>query len=305
MILVIVIFYWQINSPVEKYSQKEVVFTVEVGEGLFDIASNLKKQGLIKSQFLFSVVVTLRNVQNQLQAGTYNLLPRMSIVKIVKIISQGETIKQRITIIEGWNLRDIAWELENQGMFQAEELFEIADENTNLEGYLFPDTYDIGNEEKLEDIIKKILKNFDKKISLELKEEMEKQERTLHQVIIMASLLEKEVQTYEDKKVVAGILWKRLRNNWPLQVDASITYLTGKKSLSLTKEELAIDSPYNTYKYPGLPLGPICNPGLDSIEAAIYYEENPYWFYLTTPNQETIFSKTLEEHNININRYLK
>lgn len=305
MILVIVIFYWQINSPVEKYSQKEVVFTVEVGEGLFDIASNLKKQGLIKSQFLFSVVVTLRNVQNQLQAGTYNLLPRMSIVKIVKIISQGETIKQRITIIEGWNLRDIAWELENQGMFQAEELFEIADENTNLEGYLFPDTYDIGNEEKLEDIIKKILKNFDKKISLELKEEMEKQERTLHQVIIMASLLEKEVQTYEDKKVVAGILWKRLRNNWPLQVDASISYLTGKKSLSLTKEELAIDSPYNTYKYPGLPLGPICNPGLDSIEAAIYYEENPYWFYLTTPNQETIFSKTLEEHNININRYLK
>jgi len=279
LILVVVIFCWQINSPVEKYSQKEVLFIVGAGDGLFDITSNLKEQGLIKSQFLFSVVVTIQNVQNRLQAGKYNLSPKMSIAGIVKIISQGEVIRRKITIIEGWNLKDIGWELENQGVFQEEEL------DVGLEGYLFPDTYEIGEKEKLEDIIQKILINFDKKVDLTIRKEIEKQGKTLHQVVIMASLLEKEVQTYEDKQIVASILWKRLRNNWPLQVDASITY--------------------DTYIYLGLPLDPICNPGLDSIKAAIYYEENPYWFYITTPDKETIFSKTLEEHNINIFKYLK
>ena len=121
----------------------------------------------------------------------------------------------------------------------------------------------------------------------------------------MASILEKEVKTYEDRQIVAGILLKRLKTGWPLQVDAALTYLTGKESLDLTKDDLKIDSPYNTYKYYGLPRGPICSPGLSSIKAAIYYKENSYWFYLTTDDGETIFSKTLEEHNINRFKYLK
>jgi UPF0755 protein len=121
----------------------------------------------------------------------------------------------------------------------------------------------------------------------------------------MASLLEKEVKSLEDKKIVSGILWKRLENNMPLQVDATISFITGKKDANISIEETKIDSPYNTYKYRGLPLGPICNPGLESIIAAIYPETSNYWFYLSTPEGKTIFSKTLDEHNIAKQKYLK
>ena len=150
-----------------------------------------------------------------------------------------------------------------------------------------------------------MLANFERKITPELKQEMARQKRTLFAVLTMASLLEKEVKTYEDKQLAAGLLWKRLESSWPLQVDATLTYLIGRSSSELTKGDLTTDSLYNTYKYQGLPLGPICNPGLESIEAAVYYKESPYWFYLTNLEGEAIFSRTLQEHAANKYKYLR
>lgn len=121
----------------------------------------------------------------------------------------------------------------------------------------------------------------------------------------MASLVEKEVKTLEDKKLVSGVLWKRLENGMPLQVDATISYITGKKNAKILIADTQIDSPYNTYKYRGLPLGPISNPGLDSIVAALYPQESSYWYYLSTPEGQTIFSRTLDEHNQARAKYLK
>ncbi len=118
-------------------------------------------------------------------------------------------------------------------------------------------------------------------------------------------MLEREVKSFEDKKLVSGILWKRLEKGIPLQVDATITYISGKKTTQIPLEDLQIDSPYNTYKYKGLPLGPISNPGLDSILAAIYPQKNDFWYYLSTPEGKTIFSKTLQEHNLAKTKYLK
>jgi len=118
-------------------------------------------------------------------------------------------------------------------------------------------------------------------------------------------MLEKEVKDFEAKKLVSGILWKRFKNGIPLQVDATITYITGKKTTQISLEDLQIDSPYNAYKYRGLPLGPICNPGLESILAAIYPKESEYWYYLSTPEETTIFSKTLQEHNLAKVKYLR
>jgi len=120
----------------------------------------------------------------------------------------------------------------------------------------------------------------------------------------MASLLEKEVKTKEEKELVSGILWKRIESGIPLQVDATIIYITDKKTNKVSYEETQINSFYNTYKYRGLPKGPISNPGLDSILAALYPKESDYWYYLSTPNGQTIFSHTLEEHNIAKAKYL-
>ncbi len=280
---------------------QEEFFLVKKGDSVFQIGQNLEERGFIKNKYLFNLYVLASGKQFKLQAGEYVLSSSMSISKISQKLISGNIVKEIITIPEGWNLRDIAWYFENKGMFQAEELYEM----TELEGYLFPDTYEISRGASLEEIIKKMTDNFNKKLTPELREDIQKQEKTVSEIVIIASLLEKEIQTLEDKKMVAGILLNRLQVGMPLQIDATITYITKKQTTNISKEDTQIDSPYNTYKYTGLPLGPICNPGMESIKAAIYAQPNSYWYYLSTPEGETIFSKTLEEHNIAKAKHLK
>ena len=297
--LLLIVFIYQMFVPASTEKQ-EVLFSVERGEGIFQISDNLKAKGLIKNKYVFVLYVFLTGQRDKLQAGEYSLSSSMKISEIVFKIASGDVVKEKITIIEGWNLRDIGWYFENKGMFQAEELYE----RTKLEGYLFPDTYEIRRGISLDEIVQKMIDNFNVKLTADLRTEIKEQGRTAPEIITMASLLEKEVKTREDKKTVAGILWKRMEIGMPLQVDATVTYITQKQSIRVSKEDTKVDSPYNTYKYQGLPAGPICNPGLDSIEAAIYPEETLYWYYLSASDGETIFSKTLEEHNIAKAKYL-
>ncbi len=304
-VLCFLLFWQAIYLPKDLSSFQEVLFKITQGQGAKEIAFNLEKQDLIKNDLLFRFYTFLKRGAGKLRAGTYLLSSSMSIPQICKKIISGDALKDKITIIEGWNLRDIAWYFENKGMFQAEELLELSESfKNNLEGYLFPDTYLIDRDTTFEEIVRIMLDNFDKKLSPELREEIKRQDKSIFEVITMASLLEKEVKTFEDRQIVAGILWKRLRNNMPLQIDATITYITGKKTTKISRTETEIDSPYNTYKYLGLPLGPICNPGLDSIKAAVYSKESEFWYYLSSPDGETIFSKTLEQHNIAKAKYL-
>lgn len=285
---------WQgIYYPVSPDSDETVIFLVKKGEGAKEISIHLKEQGLIRYASFFKVYALVQDQAEKLQAGEYELSPGMAIPEIVNKLASGDRIKKMITIIEGWTVKDIANYLE------VEEL------DPSLEGYLFPDTYEISPEDGIEEIVEKMLDNFDKKLTSELREEISSQGKTVHEIVTAASLLEKEVRTFEDKKIVAGILWKRLESNMFLQVDATIAYITGRKTTKILKEELQIDSPYNTYKYKGLPLGPISNPGLESILAAIYPQESQYFYYLSTPEGETIFSRTLKEHNEAKVKYLK
>jgi UPF0755 protein len=327
--------YWNgVYGALDFSNTQEKLFVIEKGESLFKIGENLENENLIKNKILFNLYVFFTLSQGKLQAGGYYLSPSLNISQIAKIIISGTIAKEVITIPEGWNLRDIAWYFENKGMFRAEELFELAGlpaldaslpvdfpkpknfssqydflkdkpNNLGLEGYLFPDTYNVNWGDSLEEIIIKMLDNFDKKLTEELMIEIKRQGKRIFEIINMASLLEKEVKTIEDKKIVSGILWKRLESGMPLQVDATLSYVTGKRTTRISIEETQIDSPYNTYKYKGLPLGPICNPGIESIRAAVYPEDSGYWFYLSTPKGETIFSRNLEEHNIAKAKYLK
>jgi len=296
-----IILFQGIYFPKDSEKQEGILFLVEKGESVFEIGESLEKQGLIQNRFFFDFYIFISGSQKRLKAGDYVVRSSMPIFKIAQKIISGDVEKQEITIIEGWSLRDIGWYFENKGMFQAEELYYM----TELEGYLFPDTYEISWGASLEEIIKKMTDNFDKKLTTELRQEIQKQKKTIPEIIIMASLLEKEVQTLEDKEKVAGVLLNRLQIGMPLQVDATITYITKKQTTNISKQDTQIDSPYNTYKHRGLPLGPICNPGIESIKAAIYPQLNSYWYYLSTPEGETIFSKTLEEHNIAKAKYLK
>lgn len=300
LIIILLSGFWVwfgIYVPKEPWSEQTKIFLVKKGEGAKEISINLRNQDLIRYSSFFRAYALFTDKTAKLQAGEYELSSSINIPEIVEKIATGDRVKKIITIIEGWTVKDI-------------EEYLGGKIDPNLEGYLFPDTYEIYPEEGIEEIVERMLNNFDKKVRSRFGKELtpleiESLTGLSSNTIIMASLLEKEVQTLEDKKIVSGILWKRLENNMPLQIDATITYITGKKSTKITKEELKIDSPYNTYKYKGLPAGPICNPGLESIEAAIYPELSSFWFYLSTPDGQTIFSKTLKEHNIAKEKYLR
>ena len=287
-------FLWQgIYLPKSSALVEEKLFLVEKGQSLFQIGENLEKEGLIKNKFFFDFYLFLKEAQKKLQAGEYLISPSESIAEVAKKIISGDTARISVTIPEGFTVK------------QIEEKLNLKLPGENLEGFLFPDTYQFPLRVSGEEVVKKMRDNFEKKLTPDLREEIERQGKTIFEIVTLASLIEKEVKTKEDRELVSGILWKRLKNNILLQVDATITYLTGKKTTKIPMEDLQIDSPYNTYKYKGLPLGPICNPGLDSIKAAIYPKNSEYWYYLSTLEGATIFSKTLEEHNTAQAKYLK
>ncbi len=320
IILIIAIFLWRdIYLPLNPHSTKVINFIIKKGSDAKEISLELKKEKLIRHSSIFRIYVLFSRASKKLQAGQYELSPSMSLSEIVKKIFRGEVIKKKITIIEGWNLKDIASYFEENDICSREEFIELTKKDFNgefdilkdkpkdlsLEGYLFPDTYEIIPGTPPEEIIKKILSNFDKKLTSELKQEISRQKKTIFEIVTMASIIEKEVKTLEEKKIVSGIFWKRIKIGQPLQSCATINYITGKNNPAAFLKDIEIDSPYNTYKYYGLPLGPISNPGLDSIIAAIYPTETEYFYYLSTPEGKTIFSRTLKEHNAAKAKYLK
>jgi len=299
IILLGIFFIWQgMCSPKDLAFTENKLFSVERGQSLFQIAENLEKEGLIKNKFLFDFYIITKGISRKLQAGEYYLSPSMNIVGITKKIISGEVAKIEVTIPEGFTIK------------QIEERLNLKLPGTDLEGFLFPDTYQFSYGVSAEEVVRKMSDNFDKKLA-PYRNEISGAGLTLFEAITMASLLEKEVKTKEEKEIVSGIFWKRIKERRTLDSCATIAYVLGggnwtfeemRKEIAKGKE---IDSPYNTYKYLGLPLGPICNPGLESIMAAVYPKDSEYWYYLSTPEGETIFSKTLEEHNIAQAKYLK
>ena len=279
VIALVGILLWQIFVPVHFNSQEEIIFSIEKGEGSRDIALNLEKQGLISWSPIFRFYVLTIGVSVNLQAGEYSLSSAMNIPEMVEKFAKGEVITIKVTIPEGFTAEQIKEKLKQFSNIQDSELASL----NGREGYLFPDTYHFSYNADLEEILNTIEQNFNRKITADLKEEIESQGKSLEQIIIMASLLEKELRNKEEKELASGILWKRLRVGMALQVDVT---------------------PW-TYENPGLPEAPICNPGLESIVSAVYPEESQFWYYLSTPEGETIFSKTLEEHNIAKYQYLK
>lgn len=321
--IVAIIFIFSNYLVFHRSDNKQVkIFAVEKNQGISEIADNLKSQGFIGSKFVFEGYVIVRGFSRRLQAGKYELSAGMSIKDIAYILAFGNALSQEktITVIEGWDNKEIAAYLDGQGIasrdiflaetknYQTIANFDFLDDkpgSASLEGYLFPDTYRIGPRENADNIIEKMLNNFSGKLTEKMKEDMRAQHKTIFEVVTIASILEKEVANPEDRKMVADIFYKRLKAGMPLQADSTVNYITGGTSKSVSLKDTKINSPYNTYKYRGLPPGPICNPGLSAIEATIYPTPNNYWYFLSADDGRTIFSKTLEKHNINKRKWLK
>lgn len=308
---------WEIYIPRSRVSNYTIKYVAQNGAGDEDIARDLEKLGIIKSNYFFRFFVVSSFQHGKLLAGKYLLSPNMSVYQIVKKMVLGDVIKQKITILPGWDLRDIKkyfikkeicaendFDLTIQQDFSDRfDFLAKKPKDAGLEGYFFPDTYEISEGQFLPEILKSVLNNFDQKITPEIREQIASENKTLFEIITVASLLEKEARPVEDKEIIAGIIYKRLKLGMPLQIDATINYITGKNDPGASLEDIAIDSPYNTYKYAGLPKGPISNPAMSSILAAISPKETKYLYYLGSGGR-TIFSKTLAEHNAARAKYL-
>lgn len=304
----------------------EIIFTIKKGEGVKTVADRLEKQKLIDGGFYFEFYVWENGLAKKLQAGEYVLSPNLSISQIAEIFVSGQTAPAdvEITFPEGFTVKNIAEKLESKNLISAEKfqrdvksLFPemklkydfLAQSDVSpaapFEGFLFPDTYKFAKDADTKDILEKFLDNFGDKLAPEFHLEIARQNKTINQIITMASIIEKEVRTQEDMEIVSGVLWKRIEAGMPLQVDASIVYVTGKKTGEITYDDLRIISPFNTYLNRGLPPYPISNSGEQAIRAAVYPKQSDYWYYLSKPDGETVFSRNFSEHQKAKNLYLR
>lgn len=326
------VFYF---TPPESFPVNKVV-TIEQGATLNEVAENFYQNKLIRSVFVFEIIGWILDTEKRIKAGEYFFERSFSAAELMRQISESGSKNNlvKITIPEGFTLCDIALVFEDKNMWQAEELWDVTGlpamecidgclpeifdaeirasfellsskpANVSIEGYLFPDTYYVPTDISPQSMVWVMLENFEKKITPELWQKISESERNLFEVLTMASLLEREARLSENRKLIAGILWKRLDTGMLLQVDAVFPYIIGKNTFQLALADLKVDSPYNTYLYTGLPLGPIANPGLAAIEAAVYPSDSKYWFYLSDREGKMHYSVTYEEHLANKTKYL-
>jgi len=305
-----------IFQPIDK-NGKDIAFEILTGERGVTIAQRLEDEGIIKNAYAFFAYNIALDRYHAIKSGRYLLSPSMTIAEISDVITRGQSLPEIvITFPEGLNLKQ--WQEKLSEYFSGIDLFSYRAEQfqdefdflkdvpseATLEGYLYPDTYYLSYQMNSDEIVKRFLSNFNVRLDNFIKE-VDTQGLKMHEVVTIASLLEKEVKESKDRQLVAGLINKRLKIGMPLQIDATITYLTDQADLKASRLETEIDSPYNTYLYKGLPIGPICNPGYDSIEAVLNPLSSDYLYYLSTPDGEIIFSRNLTEHNQAKAKYLK
>jgi len=313
------IFWWKWNSRPISDDKTPIRIVIPRGRSAAQVAQELYRKGLIRSPLVFKFYVQLTGKAKNIQAGEFQLSPNLSIPEILEMFSKGP-LQLWVTVPEGLRREEIVGRfiegLEMQGI-QAETFGqEFLESSEGKEGFLFPDTYLFPRNATASAVIKVMNQTFEKKIDEDLRGAIAKSDFTLEEIITLASIIERETKTSEERPIVAGIFMNRIDIGMGLQADATVQYAIASskcKSNSksecswwpiLTKEDLQIDSPYNTYKFKGLPPLPIANPGLSSIKAAIYPEDSDYFYYLHDPDGKIHYAKTLSEHNENVRKYL-
>ncbi|MFC5650148.1 endolytic transglycosylase MltG [Paenibacillus solisilvae] len=319
------LYIWNGLRPTSSGETKQV--ELKKGMSPFNFAEELENQGIIRNAFIFKYYLRYKNEGPRFQAGVYDLQPGMEKDAIIAKLNAGETLKSetiRFTIPEGYTVEQIADKLAKEGYADKASFLKLADTDRvwndvesarqipknaalrhRLEGYLFPDTYEMEENSKPEDILTRMLQELDHKLDTlpeGWEDAMAERKLDLNAVMTIASLVEREVVVDEERPVVAGIIYNRLEKGMPLQIDATVQYSLDKPKERLFENDLKVDSPYNTYKIKGLPPGPIASPSLKSIEAALFPQKTDYFYYVTKKDgsHKHLFAKTLKEHNRNI-----
>lgn len=333
------LWYHHALRSVDPQSSADRMVKISEGVSVAGIANLLEEEGIIRSATAFQLFVRLRGVGRNLQAGNFILSPRMNIGEVVEILRTGKVKEIAVTIPEGFTLKDIDALLVKKGLMESGALLDCVQRcdfasfaflpkklqglalpagrssgsegwskapGGRVEGYLFPETYYVEPANFVPKFfLERMLGEFRKRVFDALKDDFKKSGRSLHEIITMASLLEEEAKTNDERPVIAGILWKRFDAHTGLGVDAAVRYILGKPKGTLTASDLALSSPYNLRRFRGLPPGPIASPGIASIRAALHPQESAYWYYLHGKDGKVHYAVTNEEHNSNKAKYLR
>ncbi|CAI6015264.1 endolytic transglycosylase MltG [Cohnella sp. JJ-181] len=308
-------------------ADQQVRVTISKGMGAKKVGESLEAHGLIRNTFLFSMWLKYKNEGSRFQAGEYDFTPGMTNGEIVAKLNNGSTVAAatvRFTIPEGFTVVQIADRLAKEGIVDKDKFMnavrnpvqianstwtkqipEDKDLRYPIEGYLFPETYEMKKGSTESDIIDRMLAELDRKLGTlpeDWQSVLEERGWTLHELLTAASLVEREVVVDEERPIVAGVILNRLDQKMPLQIDATIQYLLDKQKEKLTNDDLKVDSPYNTYLTKGLPPGPISSPSLKSIEAVLYPADTDYLYYVTKKDGTNthLFAETYKQHQKNI-----
>lgn len=311
--------------PVDSAGEGRRKVAIEAGSTTAQIADRLKEEDLIRSPLAFKLHLKRKGLDGSLQAGVYLLNKSQSVDELIAIMQTGRAEEMIVTVPEGFTVRDIdallvKMKLAEPGEavrcanvcdfasydFLPEDVSELAERGGKLEGYLFPDTYYVPADDfVVKFFFERMLNAFRSNVAEAHADIIEDSGRSLHEIVTMASLVEEETRTEEERPIVAGILWKRYDEGWGLGIDAAVRYITDKQTEDITHGDLNVNSPYNLRKFTGLSPGPIANPGIKSIEATLYPEPSPYWYYLHDKTGQIRYSTTNEEHNLKKYEYLR
>jgi UPF0755 protein len=304
-----------------------VAFEVQSGDSVSEIAEDLNEAGIIESELFFKIYVKLTGNAGRLQAGTFELTPGMNFRALLAQLTDAQAQEVEVTIPEGYTIEQIGevvmealpsisqedWEqatsVDGKRVLDAAEILQGIPSDQGLEGYLFPDTYRFRADANATVVVETIVLTLKPRLAehtLTLPRNLILEGGlTFHEMITMASMVEREVRSPEDMKLVAGIFYTRLTIGMALQADSTVNYVTGKTDAAVSLEDSRVDSPYNTYQYLGLPPGPISNPGMNAILAVLNPTDSDALYFLTTEDGEVVYAQTFDEHIANKYQYLK
>ncbi len=300
---------------------------IAAGDTVSAVGNKLERAKIIKSVFIFRVAYKVFGGSAHVYPGAIDIRGTCSLRCVIHEVTSPDARLVRITFKEGEDLRDLARLLTEKIPAHVSEFTKLvgvpahiptthADyandfiflkdvpKNISIEGYLFPDSYDVAPTAGVDQLVRVMLRNFDRKFTLDMRNRAAAQHHSIHEIVTMASILEKEVRGTEDRRLVADLLWRRIGKGIGLQVDSSVNYASGNENRFTSAVDRAQASLWNTYKYKDLPVGPIGNPGSDALESALNPAPNDNWFYLTSPDGAVHYARTLEGHIVN-KKYLK
>ncbi len=310
LILVIIgmsiLLWWnQAIKPSDPQNVQNATFTISRGENVRDIAERLQKDNLIRSSVAFFLIARFGGLAQNIQSGDFKLNPAMDLFTVANTLTHGTT-DVRITIPEGWRDEEISLELTKELNIPESEFLKVANE-----GFMFPDTYMLPKNASASTVVRLMQSNFHKKVKGDIISKAQVKGLSLNDLITVASLVEREAKLPKDRPLVASVILNRLKIGMKLDIDATVQYALGYQPANqswwkkdLTQEDLQIDSPYNTYLNPGLPPGPIANPGLAAIEAVANAPQTDYLFYVSDKSGKLHFATSEEGHNSNITKYI-